>query len=60
MLKSILLASALVMGLAAPAAASSVCGEEPNAGNTHVKNWCDSKGQENNNAGDQNGGQNPN
>jgi hypothetical protein len=61
MLKSILLASALVIGLAAPAAASSVCGEKPNVGNAHVKNWCDSKSQNNNsNGGGQNGGQNPN
>jgi hypothetical protein len=57
MLKSILLASAFVIGLAVPASASSVCGEEPNASNAHVKNWCDSKDQ-NNNRGNQNGGQN--
>jgi hypothetical protein len=62
MLRSILLTSALAIGLAAPAAASSVCGEEPNIGNAHVKNWCDSKDRDNNrgnqNGGGQNGGQN--
>jgi hypothetical protein len=56
------LTSALAIGLAAPAAASSVCGEEPNIGNAHVKNWCDSKDRDNNrggqNGGGQNGGQN--
>ena len=56
MLKSILVTSAFVIGLAAPATASSVCGEEPNASNAHVKNWCDSKDQ--NNRGNQNDGQN--
>jgi hypothetical protein len=59
MLRSILLASAMVISLAAPAVASSVCGEEPNAANAHVKNWCDSKDQ-NNNRGNQNDGQNSN
>jgi hypothetical protein len=54
MLKSIFLASALVVGLAAPAFASSVCGEEPNATNAHVKNWCDSK---DNNRSQRDGGQ---
>jgi hypothetical protein len=57
MLKSIFLASAFVIGLAGPASASSICGEDPNASNAHVKNWCDSK-SENNNTSDQNGGQN--
>lgn len=58
MFKSIFLASALVIGSMMPAAASSVCGDEDiNAGNSHVKNWCDSKDQ-NNNRGGQNGGQN--
>jgi hypothetical protein len=62
MLKPILLASALAIGLVAPATASSICGEEPNVGNAHVKNWCDSKSQNNNNNnnGGQNGGQNQN
>ncbi len=55
MLKSILLASALVLGLAATATASSTCGEDENAGNGHVKNWCDSKSQ---NRSDSRGGQN--
>jgi hypothetical protein len=59
MLKSILLATALVIGLTGPVAASSVCGEEPNAANAHVKNWCDSKDQ-NNNRGNQNDGQDSN
>ena len=59
MLKSMFLASALVMVLAAPAVAASVCDEEANAGNAHVKNWCDSKDQ-NSNRGNQNGGQNSN
>jgi hypothetical protein len=54
MLKSILLVSAFVIGLAVPASASSVCGEEPNAANAHVKNWCDSK---DNNRAQRDGGQ---
>ena len=59
MLKSMLLASALAIGLTTPTVASSICGEEPNASNAHVKNWCDSK-DHNNNRGNQNGGQNNN
>jgi hypothetical protein len=57
MLKSILLASALSIGFMTPTFAASTCGEEPNAANEHVQNWCDSKGGDNNRS-NQNGGQN--
>jgi hypothetical protein len=45
MLKSIVLAACVVIGLTAQATASSVCEEDSN-GNSHVLNWCDAHGHQ--------------